>query len=59
MLILLQASVYDFVPYVHPIYNAILKRLANQDQDQVSLILKLLLSFLNCGMSLKYFVKCP
>eukprot|EP01018_Ginkgo_biloba_P019172 Gb_04165 [translate_table: standard] len=27
-------SVFDFKPYVHPIYNAILTRLANQDQDQ-------------------------
>ncbi|XP_010252337.1 PREDICTED: cullin-associated NEDD8-dissociated protein 1 isoform X2 [Nelumbo nucifera] len=25
---------FDFKPYVHPIYNAILTRLANQDQDQ-------------------------
>ncbi|XP_042493227.1 cullin-associated NEDD8-dissociated protein 1-like [Macadamia integrifolia] len=25
---------FDFTPYVHPIYNAILTRLANQDQDQ-------------------------
>ncbi|PIA55279.1 hypothetical protein AQUCO_00800179v1 [Aquilegia coerulea] len=29
-----QACNFDFKPYVHPIYNAILKRLANQDQDQ-------------------------
>lgn len=29
-----QACDFDFKPYVHPIYNAILKRLANQDQDQ-------------------------
>jgi cullin-associated NEDD8-dissociated protein 1 len=27
-------QVFDFKPYVHPIYNAILTRLANQDQDQ-------------------------
>ena len=26
---------YDFKPYVHPIYNAIMSRLTNQDQDQV------------------------
>ncbi|RZC88476.1 hypothetical protein C5167_016279 [Papaver somniferum] len=25
---------FDYKPYVHPIYNAILTRLANQDQDQ-------------------------
>ncbi|KAI3993229.1 hypothetical protein MKX01_009972 [Papaver californicum] len=25
---------FDYKPYVHPIYNAILMRLANQDQDQ-------------------------
>ncbi|XP_071725473.1 cullin-associated NEDD8-dissociated protein 1-like [Rutidosis leptorrhynchoides] len=25
---------YDFKPYVHPIYNAIMSRLTNQDQDQ-------------------------
>ncbi|XP_058097538.1 cullin-associated NEDD8-dissociated protein 1 isoform X2 [Magnolia sinica] len=29
-----QACNFDFKPYVHPIYNAILARLANQDQDQ-------------------------
>ncbi|KAK9134133.1 hypothetical protein Syun_013463 [Stephania yunnanensis] len=29
-----QACDFDFKLYVHPIYNAILKRLANQDQDQ-------------------------
>ncbi|KAG5541204.1 hypothetical protein RHGRI_021154 [Rhododendron griersonianum] len=27
---------FDFKPYVHPIYNAIMSRLTNQDQDQVS-----------------------
>ncbi|KAI3912613.1 hypothetical protein MKW92_005460 [Papaver armeniacum] len=25
---------FDYKPYIHPIYNAILTRLANQDQDQ-------------------------
>ncbi|MCL7040559.1 hypothetical protein MKW94_007879, partial [Papaver nudicaule] len=25
---------FDYKSYVHPIYNAILTRLANQDQDQ-------------------------
>ncbi|MQM07346.1 hypothetical protein Taro_040192 [Colocasia esculenta] len=30
----LEMSTMDFKPYVHPIYNAILSRLANQDQDQ-------------------------
>ncbi|XP_039137910.1 cullin-associated NEDD8-dissociated protein 1 [Dioscorea cayenensis subsp. rotundata] len=29
-----QPFALDFKPYVHPIYNAILARLANQDQDQ-------------------------
>ncbi|XP_068647216.1 cullin-associated NEDD8-dissociated protein 1 [Aristolochia californica] len=29
-----QACAFDFKPYVQPIYNAILTRLANQDQDQ-------------------------
>ncbi|XP_077231558.1 cullin-associated NEDD8-dissociated protein 1-like [Tasmannia lanceolata] len=29
-----QACAFDFKPYVHPIYNAIMTRLANQDQDQ-------------------------
>ncbi|KAL5714673.1 Cullin-associated NEDD8-dissociated protein 1 [Ranunculus cassubicifolius] len=29
-----QVCDFDFKPYVHPIYEAILKRLANQDQDQ-------------------------
>ncbi|RWR90283.1 cullin-associated NEDD8-dissociated protein 1 isoform X1 [Cinnamomum micranthum f. kanehirae] len=29
-----QACSFDFKPYVRPIYNAILARLANQDQDQ-------------------------
>ena len=28
-------SPLDFKPYVRPIYDAILARLANQDQDQV------------------------
>ena len=31
----MQASAVDFRPYIGPIYNAILGRLANQDQDQV------------------------
>ena len=31
----MQTSALDFRPYVSPIYNAILARLANQDQDQV------------------------
>ncbi|RZC62629.1 hypothetical protein C5167_024388 [Papaver somniferum] len=26
---------FDYKPYIHPIYNAILTRLSNQDQDQV------------------------
>ncbi|CAN6271551.1 unnamed protein product [Urochloa humidicola] len=30
----MQASAVDFKPYIGPIYNAILGRLANQDQDQ-------------------------
>ena len=30
----LQVSGFDFKPYVHPIYNAIMSRLTNQDQDQ-------------------------
>ncbi|XP_071701048.1 cullin-associated NEDD8-dissociated protein 1-like [Rutidosis leptorrhynchoides] len=30
----IQVSDYDFKPYVHPIYNAIMSRLTNQDQDQ-------------------------
>ncbi|KAG2656243.1 hypothetical protein PVAP13_1KG070300 [Panicum virgatum] len=30
----LEASAVDFKPYIGPIYNAILGRLANQDQDQ-------------------------
>ncbi|CAH1443972.1 unnamed protein product [Lactuca virosa] len=30
----LRVSDFDFKPYVHPIYNAILSRLTNQDQDQ-------------------------
>ncbi|CAA6667789.1 unnamed protein product [Spirodela intermedia] len=30
----LESSPLDFTPYVHPIYDAILARLANQDQDQ-------------------------
>ena len=30
-----QTSSVDFRPYIRPIYNAILGRLANQDQDQV------------------------
>jgi cullin-associated NEDD8-dissociated protein 1 len=30
----LEASAVDFRPYIGPIYNAILGRLANQDQDQ-------------------------
>jgi hypothetical protein len=30
-----QKTVVDFEPYIGPIYNAILGRLANQDQDQV------------------------
>ncbi|KAF3773876.1 Cullin-associated NEDD8-dissociated protein 1 [Nymphaea thermarum] len=29
-----EVCAFDFKPYVHPIYNAILGRLANQDQDQ-------------------------
>lgn len=32
---MVQASSVDFRPYISPIYNAILGRLANQDQDQV------------------------
>ncbi|KAJ8421717.1 hypothetical protein Cgig2_015071 [Carnegiea gigantea] len=31
----IEASGFDFKPYVHPIYNAIIMRLTNQDQDQV------------------------
>lgn len=34
-----QACSFDFKPYVRPIYNAILARLANQDQDQVGQML--------------------
>lgn len=34
--VLVQVCSFDFKPYVHPIYNAILSRLTNQDQDQVS-----------------------
>jgi hypothetical protein len=30
-----QTTAIDFKPYVGPIYNAILGRLVNQDQDQV------------------------
>lgn len=30
----IEGSGFDFKPYVHPIYNAIMARLANQDQDQ-------------------------
>ncbi|CAH1444109.1 unnamed protein product [Lactuca virosa] len=30
----IEVSDFDFKPYVHPIYNAILSRLTNQDQDQ-------------------------
>ncbi|CAN6475376.1 unnamed protein product [Victoria cruziana] len=29
-----EVCTFDFKPYVHPIYNTILGRLANQDQDQ-------------------------
>lgn len=31
----MQKCTLDFRPYVGPIYDAILTRLANQDQDQV------------------------
>ncbi|KAL5982815.1 Cullin-associated NEDD8-dissociated protein 1 [Asimina triloba] len=37
-----QANNFDFKPYVHPIYNAILARLANQDQDQLPACLPVL-----------------
>ncbi|XP_045817633.1 cullin-associated NEDD8-dissociated protein 1 [Trifolium pratense] len=30
----IQGSGFDFRPYVHPIYNGIMSRLINQDQDQ-------------------------
>ncbi|XP_019440423.1 PREDICTED: cullin-associated NEDD8-dissociated protein 1 [Lupinus angustifolius] len=30
----IEGSVFDFRPYVHPIYNGIMSRLINQDQDQ-------------------------
>ncbi|KAF9684918.1 hypothetical protein SADUNF_Sadunf03G0000300 [Salix dunnii] len=30
----IQSFGFDFKPYVHPIYNAIMSRLTNQDQDQ-------------------------
>lgn len=30
----IKVSDFDFKPYVHPIYNAIMSRLTNQDQDQ-------------------------
>lgn len=30
----IEGSGFDFKPYVHPIYNAIMTRLTNQDQDQ-------------------------
>ncbi|KAL7587282.1 hypothetical protein Lser_V15G37693 [Lactuca serriola] len=30
----IEVSNFDFKPYVHPIYNAILSRLTNRDQDQ-------------------------
>ncbi|OMO95503.1 Armadillo-like helical [Corchorus capsularis] len=30
----LEGSGFDFTPYVHPLYNAIMSRLTNQDQDQ-------------------------
>lgn len=30
----IEVSDFDFKPYVHPIYNAIMSRLTNQDQDQ-------------------------
>lgn len=43
----LQGLGFDFKPYVQPIYNAIMSRLTNQDQDQVRRIsFVLLLSFL-------------
>ncbi|KAL5647982.1 hypothetical protein ACJX0J_042337, partial [Zea mays] len=34
----LEKTAVDFKPYIGPIYNAILGRLANQDQDQCNLI---------------------
>lgn len=34
--VLMQGTGFDFKPYVRPIYNAIMSRLTNQDQDQVS-----------------------
>ncbi|KMT07634.1 hypothetical protein BVRB_6g147600 [Beta vulgaris subsp. vulgaris] len=30
----IEVSGFDFKPFVHPIYNAIMTRLTNQDQDQ-------------------------
>lgn len=36
---------FDFKPFVQPIYNAIMSRLTNQDQDQV------------CGMDPIFFSK--
>ncbi|KAK7263770.1 hypothetical protein RJT34_31367 [Clitoria ternatea] len=30
----IEGSTFDFRPYVHPIYNGIMSRLINQDQDQ-------------------------
>ncbi|XP_052877228.1 pre-mRNA splicing factor SR-like 1 [Gossypium arboreum] len=33
LVLLNQGFGFDFKPYVHPIYNAILSRLTNQDQD--------------------------
>ncbi|KAI3724280.1 hypothetical protein L2E82_36052 [Cichorium intybus] len=30
----IEVSDFDFKPYVHPIFNAIMSRLTNQDQDQ-------------------------
>ncbi|KAK5812933.1 hypothetical protein PVK06_028377 [Gossypium arboreum] len=34
LVLLNQGFGFDFKPYVHPTYNAIMSRLTNQDQDQ-------------------------
>jgi hypothetical protein len=39
LLINLQPPVFNYIPFVHPIYNAIFKRLTAQDQDQVCFFL--------------------
>lgn len=54
-----QGSGFDFKPYVHPVYSAIMARLTNQDQDQVSSIGNTKFCFFLFDTTLEHLIILP